>query len=107
MELKDNCKILLERSTQKVKCFKFQNSEIERELALHEDTEDRNKSAISDVNTGFRLITISKKVKDIKEADITDQLQRFINHYTKEAVCNKLNEMDKTPMEDKFKKVKK
>ena len=43
METKDTCKILLEKATQKVKCYKFISKEINRELALHEDVEDKNK----------------------------------------------------------------
>ena len=107
MELKDNCKILLTRTTQKVKCFKFKSKELDRELALHEDTDDKNKSSVTNVITGCRLFGINNKVKDIKENDIRDNLTKFINHYTIDAIHSKFSELDKIPMEERFKKVKK
>lgn len=107
MELKDNCKVLLEKATQKVKCFKFKSKELDRELALHEDTEDKNKSSVTDVITGCRLFGINRKVKDVKENDIRDNLNKFINHYTIDAIHSKFSELDKIPMEERLKKAKK
>ena len=107
METKDNCKILLERATQKIRCFRFKCKDLNRELALHEDTEDKNKSSITDIKTGNRLLTINKKVKDIKDIDIQEELQRFINHYTKDLIQSRFEELDSIPMEERFKKAKK
>ena len=103
METKDTCKILLERATQKVKCYRFKSREINRELALHEDIEDKNKSSVTDVITGMRLFTIPSKIKDVKEADVKERLAKFINHYTIEAIKTRVVELEKTTMEEKFK----
>ena len=107
MDLKDSCTILLERATQKVKCYKFKDHTINRELALHEDLGDKNKSSVTDIKTGCRLFTLPHKVKDIKENDIREGLNKFINHYTVEAILSKVAELDKTTMEERFKKGKK
>lgn len=107
METKDNCTILLEKMTQKVRCFKFKSSVLDRELALHEDTEDKHKSSITDVKTGNRLLTINNRVKDVKEVDIQNELQKFINHYSIDCIKNRLEELDKVPMEQRIKKAKK
>ena len=103
METKDTCKILLEKATQKVKCYKFKSKEINRELALHEDVEDKHKSSVTDVVTGMRLFTIPNKVSNIKESDIRESLTKFINHYTVEAIKARVVELEKTTMEEKFK----
>ena len=107
MDLKDNCVILLEKATQRVKCYKFKDHTINRELALHEDSEDKNKSSVTDIKTGCRLFTLHTKVKDVKESDIKEGLNKFINHYTVDAILSKVAELDKTTMEERIKKGKK
>lgn len=103
METKDTCKILLEKATQKVKCYKFISKEINRELALHEDVEDKNKSSVTDVVTGMRLFIIPNKVSNVKETDIKEGLTKFINHFTLDGIKSRVAELEKTTMEEKFK----
>lgn len=107
METKENCRILLDKATQKVKCYRFKSKELKRELALHEDSDDKNKSSVTDIITGCRLFGINKKVKDVKDIDIKENLIKFINHYTIDAINSKFSELDKVPMEERFRKAKK
>ena len=106
MELKDNCTILLERATQKVKCFKFKSKELDRDLALHENTENKMISDVSDVVTGLRMFSIPVRIKDVKEQHISEWLDKFIKHYTPEVILAKCKEEEKVPMTDKFKRKK-
>lgn len=103
MDLKDNCKLLLDKATQKVKCCKFHSKDLNRELAVHEDISDKNKTSVTDIVTGCRLFVISTKVKDVKESDIKDNMQKFISHYTLDSIKAKFEELDKIPMEQRFK----
>lgn len=104
MELKGNCIALLEKTTHKVKCYRFMNSDLNRELALHEDTDNNSHSSVTDVNTGLRLFGIPQRPKDVKEETLKEHMEKFLRHYTVENVLKKLAEADKTSMEEKFKK---
>ena len=104
MEIKDTCVILLEKATQKTKCYKFKSSELGRDLALHEDSEDKNHSSVTDIVTGLRLFGINQKVKDVKEDTLNSNLEKFIRHYSLEMIVKKLADEEKVPMEEKFKK---
>ena len=73
-------------ASKKVKCYTYFNEELNRELAVHADYEDKSKSCISDVITGLRLTSIYKKFESIDTADINISLDAFIKHYSIELI---------------------
>lgn len=95
MELKDNCKVLLDNNkTQKVNCYLFKNKVIKRELALHVNIDYKSMSTISDVKTGYRLCGIPKEASKVKQEDINEALDTFIKHFTKEEIQKRFVELD-------------
>lgn len=95
METKENCKVLLKNNKwQKVKCYKFFQTDIERELAVHEDVDNKSRTSISDVQTGYGLSQFNKNIKEVTEKDINDTLNRFIKHYTIEGISKRFKEME-------------
>ena len=101
MDIKDNCKVLLTNNKlQKVKCYKFLHEELGRELAVHEDVENKNITSITDVLTGFRLCYIHKEINKVKDEDIDQTLNQFIRHYTIEDIKKKFKEIENRDKKD-------
>ena len=101
MDTKDNCKVLLTNNKlQKVKCYKFFHKELGRELAVHEDVENKNITSISDVLTGLRFKQIHKEVKKVTEAEVEETLNKFIKHYTIEDIKKKFKEIENRDKKD-------
>ena len=86
MELKETCKILLEKGNKTVMCYKFKHRKIGRELAVHEHADYKNIATITDVITGCRFCDIRKEVKKVTKADINEALDGLIKHYTLEEI---------------------
>ena len=86
MELKDTCKILLDKGNKKVMCYKFKHRKIGRELAVHEHADYKNVSTITDVITGCRFCDILKEIRRVTKDDIKEALDNFIKHYTLEEI---------------------
>lgn len=85
MELKDSCKLLLEKGTyQKVKCCKFFNDLLDRELVLHELIDHKGKSGVSDALTGVKMFGLDKEPSKVKVEEINDKLNSFVKHFTLE-----------------------
>lgn len=102
MELKETCKILLDKGNKTVMCYKFKHRKIGRELAVHEHADYKNISTITDLITGCRFCDIRKEIKKVTKEDIKEALEEFIKHYT-------LDEIKKTCIikEEKLGKTKK
>ena len=95
MELTDNCKILLDKgNTQKVRCYKFFQTDFNRELAVHEHSDYKTLSAITDINSGMKLCTIQKDIKKITPADIDEAMNSFIKHFTLDGILTRFKELD-------------
>lgn len=104
MEIKETCKILLDKgNTQKIKCYKFFQTDIERELAIHEDVDNKNSTSITDTNTGLRLCKIPKEISKVTEQDIDLRLSEFIRHFTLEEVKKEFKRLDELKVGDKQK----
>ena len=86
MELKDICKVTLDKGNKKVMCYKFKHRQIGRELAVHEHVDYKNLSTITDFTTGCRLCDIRKEIKNVTKDDIKEALDKLIKHYTLEEV---------------------
>ena len=94
VDAKDTCKIILDKGTQKVKCFKFKAKELKnRELAVHTDVDHKTFSTITDIASGLRLCSIQKEIR-VTDSDIHIALDTFIRHYTLEEVLKRFKELD-------------
>lgn len=97
METNQTCKILLDKgNTQKVKCYKFFQTDFERELAVHEDVDHKNVTSVTDTLTGLRLCKIPKEVSKVTAQDIDLQITEFIKHFTLEGIINEFKRLDET-----------
>ena len=95
METNDTCKILLDKGlTQKVKCYKFYQKDFDRELAVHEHSDYKTLSSITDVKTGMKLCTVDKEIKKVTPADIDEAMSTFTKHFTLEGILQRFKEMD-------------
>ena len=96
METTETCKILLEKgNTQRVKCYKFFQTDFNRELAVHEHADHKTLSSISDVTTGMRLCGIPKEIKKVTVEDINEAMNMFIRHFTMDGILKRFEELDK------------
>ena len=95
VDTKDTCKIILDKGTQKVKCFKFKAKGLKnRELAVHTDVDHKTFSTITDIASGLRLCSIQKEISRVTDSDIHIALDTFIRHYTLEEVLKRFKELD-------------
>lgn len=101
MDLTETCKILLDKgNTQKVKCYKFLQTDFGRELAVHADAEKKNTlTSITDIKTGLRLCSIPKEVSKVNATDIDLSINDFIKHYTFEIIQEEFKRLDKANKE--------
>ena len=96
METTENCKVLLEKGTiQKVKCYKFFQTDFNRELAVHEHVDHKTLSTITDVVTGMRLCGINKEIKKVTPEDINQAIETFTKHFTLDGILHRFEELDK------------
>lgn len=95
MEITETCKILLEKgNTQKVKCYKFYQTDFNRELAVHEHADYKTSSAITDIKTGLKLCSIQKEISKVTPADIDSAVNTFIRHFTLDGILTRFQELD-------------
>jgi hypothetical protein len=96
MDTNETCKILLDKNnTQRVKCYKFFQTDFERELAVHEHVDHKNMSAITDVKTGMKLCNIPQEIKKVTVADINEAISTFTKHFTLDGILYRFKELDK------------
>ena len=96
MELTDTCKILLDKGTvQKVKCYKFLQTDFNRELAIHENFDHKTLTTITDIASGMRLCGINKDAKKVTVTDINEALSTFIKHFSLDGIMKRFEELDK------------
>lgn len=72
---------------QKVKCFKFHEPRMNRDLIIHADVDNKNKSSVSDKKTGFRLFGISQKIEKLKMEHLEEPMNKFISHFTLQSIA--------------------
>ena len=95
MELTNTCRIKLDKGTQKVKCYKFYQTDFNRELALHADIDKKNtQTNITDIKTGLRLCSIPKEVTKVNAIDIDLSINEFIKHYTYDVIMDEFKKLD-------------
>ena len=102
MDLKDSCKILLDKGNkQRIKCWKFSHKGLKRELAVHPDIDHKSKTNITDTVTGLRLCGIQKEFAKVNDTDITTTLNTFFKRYTIEETIAELERIEETQKEEK------
>lgn len=95
VDTKNDCKILLDKGVQKVKCFKFKAKEFKgRELAVHQNVDYKALSTITDVFSGMRLCTVQKEISKVTEKDIKEALDTFVKHFTLEEILKRFKELN-------------
>ena len=95
METEETCKILLEKgNTQKMKCYKFFQTDFKRVLAVHEHTDHKSVSSITDVATGMKLCNINKEISKVTAEDINEAMNTFIRHFSMEGILQRFEELD-------------
>ena len=95
METTENCKILLDKgNTQKVKCYKFFQTDFNRELAVHEHSDYKTLSTITDVKSGLKLCSIQKEIKKVTATDVDEALNTFMRHFTLDGILTRFKEID-------------
>lgn len=95
LDLKDTCKVLLDKGVQKVKCYKFKEKAFEnRELAVHQHVDYKTFSTITDTISGMRLCTIQKEINKVTETDIKEALDTFVKHFTLEEILKRFKELN-------------
>lgn len=95
MEFKDNGEITVEKGkTKKVKCFKFTCKPIKRQLMVHEDTDQKGTTSVSDVITGYRLLSLPIVSQKITPAHIKEALKKFVSHYTVEGIATEFKRIE-------------
>ena len=102
METKDKGNIAVEKGNMKqIKCHRFTCKPINRELMVHEDVENKEWVSVSDTVTGFRLFKLQKKISTVQPSDITEELKKFIKHYTKEGIAEEFKRIENLQKETK------
>lgn len=95
MELNSEFIIQLEKDkSKKVKCFKFKVKELNREFAIHVNSNNKDISTVSDVITGCKAFNIKKKPEEVKQDEINQEMQAFIKHYTEKEILKKLKTIE-------------
>ena len=105
MELKDTGIITVNKNQkQKIKCHKFYSKDIDRNLIIHEDIENKNYSSVSDSVTGYRLFTLNQQVKSVKPEMIKERLDKFIKHFTLDGIQEEFKRIENLPQPEVRKK---
>lgn len=87
MELKDTSFIVIDNNKQqKVKCCVFYCKEFNRELIIHENIDNKSHTSVSDKKTGYRIFGLPIKPDKVKLEDLREPLEKFIKHFTMEAI---------------------
>jgi hypothetical protein len=95
MELTDKGIIELEKGKkQQIKCHRFKCNPIKRELMVHEDVDNKNHVSVSDCKTGYRLFALPKSISSVKPTDISERLQEFVKHFTKEGIAKEFERIE-------------
>ena len=94
MELKETCKITLDKGAQKVKCCKFFQTDFERELAIHQNIDHKSITNITDVKSGRIVCKINKEVSKVTDKDVNEAVDNFIKHFTLEEILKRFEELD-------------
>ena len=96
METKDTAYIQLDNGKkQKVKCYKYHEQRINRDLIIHEDVDNKGKSSVSDEKTGVRLFPISTKIEKLKMEQIEEPMVKFITHFTLPSIHEEFERIEK------------
>lgn len=88
------CKDKKGESLSKVKGYSFFNKELNRQLILHTDVDNKEYSALSDKLTGLRFFTIPHAFSKLDINIVESELQKFIKHYTIDLIKTELKKKE-------------
>lgn len=104
MEIKDKGNIALDKGNKKqVNCHRFKCQSINRELMIHEDIDTKGCISVSDCTTGLRLFKLRKGISEVQPSDITNELDKYIKHYTREGIVVELKRIEDLQNQEKSK----
>lgn len=99
MELKDTSFVIVDGKQQKIKCYTYHCKEFDRDLIIHENTDNKNHTSVSDKITGYRLFGLPIKPDKVKLEDLKEPLDKFIKHFTMEAIIIEFARIEKLQKE--------
>ena len=79
---------------QKVLCHKFVQKDMDRELMVHADVDNKSKSSVSDVKTGYRLFGVSQKIDKLKMEHLEEPMEKFIRHFTLPSIADEFKRIE-------------
>ena len=88
------CKDKKGESLSKVKGYSFFNKELNRQLILHTDVDNKEYSALSDKLTGLRFFTLPHAFSKLDVSIVESELQKFIKHYTIDLIKTELKKKE-------------
>lgn len=91
----------------KVKCFKYYEESLKRNLIIHEDIDSKGCSSVSDEITGYKLFSMSYPISSLKEVQVQERMQKFIRHFTLEEIEKAFKRAEKEIEEKNTNKAKK
>ena len=95
MKIEESLKVLTDKGTkQKIGCYKFYQTEMNRELAVHPNIDLKDRTSVSDVSTGLKLFDLHKVFEKVGSSDIDEKMTWFINHYTLEEILEEFKKYE-------------
>lgn len=102
MEYTEESFIVVDKTKKKkVNCCKIKCKPIKRELIIHADIDNKNITNVSDLKTGYKLISIPIEPNKIKLQDIKERLEKFIAHFTVDSILEEFKKIEELTKETK------
>lgn len=101
MEYTEESFIVVDKTKKKkVICHKIKCKPIKRELIIHADIDNKNITNVSDLITGYKLISIPIEPSKIQLQDIKENLEKFISHFTVEGITEEFKRIEELTTKD-------
>ena len=102
MEYTEESFIVIDKTKRKkISCHKIKCKPLKRELIIHADIDNKNITNVSDLITGYKLISIPIEPNKIQLQDIKEGLEKFINHFTVESILEEFKKIEELTKETK------
>ena len=95
MEYTEESFITIDKTKKKkIKCHKIKCKPIKRELIIHADIDNKSITNVSDLITGYKLISIPIEPSKVQLQDIKEKLEKFISHFTVEGIAEEFKRIE-------------
>lgn len=102
MEFKDEGNISIKKgSKKKIKCHKVFCKPLNREVMIHENTDDKKQTTVSDFITGYRMFDIPIEPIYVEPSHVKEGFKNFVKHYTIEGIEEEFKRIEKLISEEK------